>query len=132
MIVRMGPRKFQLLSRSTGRVLGTHPSYAAALRQERAIKASQARAAKRNPSMPKKHPLDDPRIRFNWGYHDGASDVRNNRHKSDEWFRKHFDKVYLQGYAAGWRDMQNGEYQENSTRAWNERRRRGDKSYYWK
>ncbi len=46
MIVRKGPRKFQLLSRSTGRVLGTHPSYNAALRQERAIKASQARAAR--------------------------------------------------------------------------------------
>lgn len=49
MIVRTGPRKFELRSRSTGRVLGTHPSYDAALRQERAIKASQARAA-RNPS----------------------------------------------------------------------------------
>lgn len=50
MIVRTGPRKFELRSRSTGRVLGTHPSYDAALRQERAIKASQARAARRNPS----------------------------------------------------------------------------------
>lgn len=78
----------------------------------------------------KKHPLDEPRIRFNWGYHDGASDVRNNRHKSQEWFRNHFDKVYLQGYDVGRRDMQNGEYTENSTRAWNERRKRGDKSFY--
>ena len=49
MIVQKSPHKFQLLSRKTGRVLGTHPSYAAALRQERAIKASQARAARRNP-----------------------------------------------------------------------------------
>jgi len=45
MIVPVGS-KFELRSRATGRVLGTHPSYEAALRQERAIQASKAR---RNP-----------------------------------------------------------------------------------
>ncbi len=34
-----------LLSRTTGRVLGTHPTKKAALRQERAIQISKARAA---------------------------------------------------------------------------------------
>lgn len=60
MIVEISPHKFELRSRHTGRVLGTHPSRAKALRQEAAIKASQARAgqqaraARRNP---------DPRAR---------------------------------------------------------------------
>lgn len=48
MIVR-ADHKYELRSRTTGRVLGTHPSYARALRQERAIKASQARVARHNP-----------------------------------------------------------------------------------
>lgn len=34
-----------LLSRTTGRVLGKHPTKASALRQERAIQISKARAA---------------------------------------------------------------------------------------
>ncbi len=37
--------KWVLLSQTTGRVLGTHPTKKAALRQERAIQISKVRAA---------------------------------------------------------------------------------------
>lgn len=43
MIQKRG-NKWVLLSKRTGRVLGTHPSRAAAMRQERAITISKARA----------------------------------------------------------------------------------------
>jgi len=44
MIKKRG-KKWVLLSKESGRVLGTHPSRAAAARQERAINLSKARAA---------------------------------------------------------------------------------------
>jgi len=37
--------KWVLLSKTTGRVLGTHPTKASAMKQERAIQISKARAA---------------------------------------------------------------------------------------
>ncbi len=49
MIERRGS-KYVLRARSTGRVLGTHPSYEAALRQERAIQAHKH--ARANPFTP--------------------------------------------------------------------------------
>lgn len=45
-VIRHVGSKWILKSKSTGRVLGTHHSKADALAQERAIKASQARAGK--------------------------------------------------------------------------------------
>lgn len=45
MIKRVGKRKWQLLSKTTGRVLGTHSSYKDALAQEDAINISKARKA---------------------------------------------------------------------------------------
>jgi hypothetical protein len=47
MIRKTSAGKFKLVSKSTGKVLGTHPSREAAMRQERAIKASQARQGKK-------------------------------------------------------------------------------------
>ncbi|MEK7142711.1 MAG: hypothetical protein AAB785_00705 [Patescibacteria group bacterium] len=45
MTVQRRGRKWVLLSKKSGRVLGTHPSKSAAERQERAITISKARAA---------------------------------------------------------------------------------------
>lgn len=45
MIKKRGPRKWALLSKKTGRVLGTHPTKKEAEQQERAINLSKARAA---------------------------------------------------------------------------------------
>ncbi len=44
MIRKTPSGKYVLKSRTTGKILGHHPTKAAALAQERAIKASQARA----------------------------------------------------------------------------------------
>jgi len=44
MIVKRG-KKWCLLSKSSGRTLGCHPSREAALKQEKAIQISKARAA---------------------------------------------------------------------------------------
>ena len=44
MIRKVGPGRYVLKSRETGRILGHHRSYAAAARQERAINISKARA----------------------------------------------------------------------------------------
>ena len=65
----------------------------------------------------------EPRIRFNWGYHDGASDLKNGWTRLDgatvsniEY--KHFDKSYSRGYVEGYYDFKEGIYNENSTAAW--------------
>lgn len=62
MIVRTGPRRFELRSRSTGRVLGTHPTRRAAERQEAAIHAHSH--ARRNPADPSARCADprDPAV----------------------------------------------------------------------
>lgn len=44
-MIRKEGKKFVLRSKSTGKVLGRHDTRAAASRQERAIKARQAKAA---------------------------------------------------------------------------------------
>lgn len=55
MIKQRGPRKWVLLSKKTGRVLGTHPTKEGCERQERAINISKARAAgHRIPKRPAK------------------------------------------------------------------------------
>lgn len=67
--------------------------------------------------------LDNQRIRFNWGYHDGASTVRNNYKTVEEraaFVQHHFDLAYSAGYAAGMKDQAAGVYTNNSTTAWNQ------------
>jgi len=44
-MIRKRGKKWALLSKSSGRVMGTHPTRAAAVRQERAVNLSKARAA---------------------------------------------------------------------------------------
>lgn len=50
MIVRTGPRTWELRTRDGSRVLGRHPSYQRALAQERAVEASKHRRGRRNPA----------------------------------------------------------------------------------
>jgi len=61
--------------------------------------------------------LDQNRIRFNWGYHDGALDIRTGFVRRDD-LDKHYDTVYVVGYRAGAEDMRNATYFEDSTKAW--------------
>ena len=62
----------------------------------------------------------EPRIRFNWGYHDGARDEQKNQ--LPMWEGKgHFDKIYVEGYKAGRTDVQREEYQGDSSQAWKNR-----------
>ncbi len=57
MIKKRGPKKWVLLSKKAGRVLGTHPTKASAERQEAAINIYKARAAgHRIPKKPAKKP----------------------------------------------------------------------------
>ena len=74
----------------------------------------------------------EPRIRFNWGYHDAAQDVlelkiyRNLVEKgqqSPQTVSKEFDPYYYEGYKLGSRDANSGAYiwkQTNSEAAWKE------------
>jgi hypothetical protein len=45
-----------------------------------------------------KNHLDEPRIRFNWGFHDAVADCERNSRRD---VSKHFDSVYAEGYACG-------------------------------
>jgi hypothetical protein len=61
--------------------------------------------------------LKSPRVRFNWGYHDGASDYARKRPR--KWLHGHpHDKVYGQGYDYGYEDAMEGTYSESSDAAW--------------
>ena len=68
--------------------------------------------------------LQTNRIRFNWGYHDGASDQFNGRgHRMEErlgaeWTEKHHDPVYVDGYLNGKVDARTGRYFDDSSSAW--------------
>jgi hypothetical protein len=57
------------------------------------------------------------RVRFNWGYHDGALDAR--RGKPNRWgTESHYDAAYSDGYAAGFARADAGEPAGNSDHAW--------------
>lgn len=59
----------------------------------------------------------EPRERFNWGYHDGASDAQ--RRKIAPWAgRRHYDRSYEAGYYAGQQASEDGEYNGWSETAW--------------
>jgi hypothetical protein len=64
--------------------------------------------------------LDQNRIRFNWGYHDGAEDRRKGYSRPDgltvgNIAIRHFDPIYGLAYTIGYEDR---EYDGNSERAW--------------
>lgn len=67
--------------------------------------------------------LDSPRIRFNWGFHDGAANHAGRSYTdAAEFARKHFDREYARGYLAGFEAAQRGESTESSEPAWKARR----------
>lgn len=66
--------------------------------------------------------LDRNRIRFNWGYHDGAGEVKNDIRREQrcgaDWQETHHDSVYIEGYRAGRLAALAGIYNGNSQDAW--------------
>lgn len=61
------------------------------------------------------------RVRFNWGFHDGASAAKNNREPM--WEKgSHFDRAYEAGYWMGHKEFQEGKYNDDrlSDEAWEE------------
>lgn len=73
--------------------------------------------------------LDNQRIRFNWGYHDGASQQRNIYKTTEEaalFVQHHFDRAYADGFVAGMCDEATGTYANNSTTAWEQSGRTDD------
>lgn len=67
-----------------------------------------------------------PRVRFNWGFHDGARDFRDNRPRTLRLDATHdlknvgkeFDPDYFRGYSKGLEYARAGTYAENSDPAW--------------
>jgi len=72
-----------------------------------------------------KHMFND-RIRFNWGYHDAASDVAHGRprctglfgQQSPNYVSRQYDAAYYEGYVRGLADARHGAYEGNSEAAW--------------
>jgi hypothetical protein len=67
--------------------------------------------------------LDSPRVRFNWGYHDGASDAQHKRpirEPNIKGWPAALNRAYRQGYEAGVRDVREARYSGNSDAAWRE------------
>lgn len=60
----------------------------------------------------------DNHVRFNWGFHDGASDVAETRTIRD--ISSHYDPAYAEGYAFGVRYARDGRGTESSSPAWDE------------
>ena len=77
--------------------------------------------------MTTKKPKFPPRVRFNWGYHDGASDqaawiVANWAHGRFDRdgraaMRKH-DRFWAEGFEAGEQARREGTYSGDSSLAW--------------
>ena len=69
------------------------------------------------------------RIRFNWGYHDGADDVKNSRRPLWETRitreqKRLQDPAWMDGYEMGEAAQIAGTYNGNSDEAWEERETR--------
>lgn len=66
--------------------------------------------------------LRPPRIRFNWGFHDGSADAERDKFQPGGILtpdRPHFDKLYEQGYRAGHESFRlNGKRAATSDAAW--------------
>lgn len=70
----------------------------------------------------------DEQTRFNWGYHDAASDVENSRTPlvdgvrfygtTKEWAEARGPSPYVTGYVAGHKASKNGTYDNSSKSAW--------------
>lgn len=72
-------------------------------------------------SAPGKFP---PRVRFNWGFHDGAGEAQWGRVRD---VSRHFDSIYADGYRRGvdtWRAAR--VRPESSEPAWQERLAEGE------
>jgi hypothetical protein len=65
-------------------------------------------------------PRFEPRVRFNWGYHDGALAAKEGIRP--QWKSPHFDPHYEAGYNEGTNDHKLGEYHEDSSEAWSRTR----------
>jgi hypothetical protein len=71
----------------------------------------------------------DDRVRFNWGYHDAASDAKRGQARKTvlnggqdvRTVSREFDEAYYDGYLAGLRHWNDWEYNGDSTAAWNDR-----------
>ena len=65
--------------------------------------------------------LQSDRIRFNWGYHDGAQDITLfTERQCKEFESRHFDPVYADGHVQGRDDKRTNQYTHNSEKAWKE------------
>lgn len=73
--------------------------------------------------MARKATQFDDRIRFNWGFHDGANDAEDRKMPRD--VSAHFDQVYAAGYLAGFRTVVDGEDRASSEPAWTARLENG-------
>jgi len=58
-----------------------------------------------------------PRIRFNWGYHNGANGLNLANYG---YLYTHYDKPYLAGWQLGHRDKKEGTYSDDSLPPWKE------------
>jgi hypothetical protein len=68
--------------------------------------------------------LTSDRVRFNYGYHDGAQHQRMNGEGASLHERNgvsdadHFDQVWIRGFLAGRQDVRLGHNTDDSTEAW--------------
>ena len=76
--------------------------------------------------MKHEHSKFEDVVRFNWGYHDAAHDVRRGKERklvltgeqSLEVVSLAFDVFYYGGYEAGLQDAKHGFYNGDSEEAW--------------
>jgi len=69
-------------------------------------------------------PKFDDRIRFNWGFHDGANDAEDRRLPRE--MDSHFDRIYAAGYVDGYRVVLAGQDRSSSEPAWTARLENGE------
>jgi hypothetical protein len=67
--------------------------------------------------------LDSNRVRYNWGFHDAATNhankwIRPDRLTVETILAGHFDPIYAKGWVAGWMASEKGEYSGTSITAW--------------
>lgn len=69
----------------------------------------------------------EPRVRFNWGYHDAQGteyisvQSYHDTQRTRDWAAEHFDKHYGAGFIAGLNDKELGRYNGSSEQAWRQR-----------
>lgn len=86
--------------------------------------------------MDYKTQLFSDRVRFNWGYHDGASpqagfilaNWARNFPADNRAAMRAYDKAWADGFEAGELDLREGCYRGDSTQAWEARQSRTEKS----